>query len=359
MESVVSSNATQGQLKRLAWAMLVSLLVHLMLMGDLPRLFPWQAVVSSVTNATNPRLEARLSPLAENDALPARTDSFVPPPPPVVEPEPAMQAASPIPEGVVSVDRASKPAEEAFAQPAESLLAQARDEPRSDRVRQRLPPSGKLVYRFYWGESRWLAGLATHQWVLDNGNYTLSSNVSTTGVFALLHPTTLIETSQGTVVGDRLRPQMFTTQYNELPPAIAYFNWTKGYFRWYRATNSFTQPLPDNAYDKISFLYQLYVSAQKEDFYSSEITTGRRLEHYDIRSFGVEEVDIDGKGYPAIHLKRMTATADAEQVEIWLSISDNLPIKMTYSNSAGDHFEQLISAESIPAKLGTSVAGDR
>lgn len=152
------------------------------------------------------------------------------------------------------------------------------------------------------------------------------------------------------MVGDRLRPQMFITQLNEHPPAISYFNWDKGYFRWYRGTASFTQTLPASAYDKISFLYQLYLTPLKGDPYVTAITMGRQLEHYEIRNLGIEEVDIDGQTYPSHHLKRITTSPDLEQVEIWLATNDNLPIKMVYSNSAGDHFEQLIAAESIAAR---------
>lgn len=233
------------------------------------------------------------------------------------------------------------------ANPSVNPATPTPNERKDDKIVPSMPPSGKLVYQFYWGKSRWLAGLATHQWKIDNGYYTLSSNVSTTGLFALLRPTRLVETSQGSLSGARLRPQMFITQLNDLPPAISYFNWNKGYFRWHRGDASFTQSLPANAYDKISFLYQLYISPDRENFYSADITMGRRLEHYEIRNLGVEEIEIDGKVYPATHLKRAASPANLEQVEIWLSTADNLPIKMIYSNNAGDQFEQLITAESI------------
>jgi hypothetical protein len=40
-----------------------------------------------------------------------------------------------------------------------------------------------------------------------------------------------------------------------------------------------------------------------------------------------------------------------EQVDIWLSTAmGNLPLKMTYANQAGDHFEQLITSGSLPAQ---------
>jgi len=328
--------------RRLAWALAASLLLHLALVGDLVRPNWWHP-------DSSPNLHHSLSvELAVHErSFPAAVARPFPPAqlPHRLETEPAFEQPLPLAENAISIDVGLAQQDENPDSPIEAL--QVPVEQTIGGTLQRLPSSGKLVYRFYWGKSRWLAGLATHQWVVDNGNYTLSSTVSTTGLFGLIHPVRLVETSQGVVVGDRLRPQMFITQLNEHPPAISYFNWNKGYFRWYRGTASFTQTLPASAYDKISFLYQLYLTPLKENSYATAIAMGRQLEHYEIRNLGVEEVDIDGLAYPSHHLKRIATSADAEQVEIWLSTRDNLPIKMVYSNSAGDHFEQLIAAESI------------
>lgn len=333
---------------RLGWALLASLLAHLALIGDIANLRWWQPAIPA-----NPTpLEVQLMPAEDEEISAAAIVRHQPPPQP-----PSHPAAEPLPlsisansENFVSIDPPGAKQEAYPANPIASPVLQIPGEKKDDGILQRLPPSGNLVYRFYWGEAHWLAGLATHQWVIDNGNYTLSSNVRTTGIFALIHSVRLTETSQGTVSGERLRPQMFITQLNEFPPAISYFNWDKGYFRWYRGAASFTQPLPANAYDKISFLYQLYISPEKEKFYSTDITMGRRLEHYEIQNLGVEDIEIEGKTYRSMHLRRVTSSADMEQVEIWLSTADNLPVRMIYSNNAGDHFEQLIAAESIPDK---------
>lgn len=333
--------------RRMAWALLASLVLHLALVGDLARLLPWQPGVMPVPHAP---LNAYLMPVAVEASFPVAIERSVPPAelPPRFEAEAALQYPLALQEDVISSEPAGTGQEESPAYASENPVAQFPAEQTGERALQRLPASGKLVYQFYWGKSRWLAGLATHQWVVDNGNYTLSSTVSTTGLFGLIHPVRLVETSQGRVIGDSLRPQMFITQLNEHPPAVSYFNWDKGYFRWYRGAASFTQSLPASAYDKISFLYQLYLTPLRESSYSTAITMGRRLENYEIRNLGLEEIDVDGKTYPAHHLKRITASADMEQVEIWLSTRDNLPVKMVYSNAAGDHFEQLIAAESIP-----------
>ena len=332
----------QGYSIRLAWALLASLLIHLALVGDLVRPNWWRHPDSS-SNLHHPLSVELASPERSFPAAAARRFPSAPHP---LEAARTFEQPLPLAENAVSIDVVQAQQDENPDPPIEAAPAPA--EQTTGGTLQRLPSSGTLEYRFYWGKARWLAGLATHQWVVDGGNYTLSSSVSTTGLFGLIQPVRLVETSQGSVVGDRLRPQMFITQLNEHPPAISYFNWTKGYFRWYRGTASFTQTLPASAYDKISFLYQLYLTPLKVDSYATAITTGRQLEHYEIRNLGVEEIEIDGKLYPSHHLKRITTSADMEQIEIWLSTRDNLPVKMTYSNSAGDHFEQLIAAESIP-----------
>lgn len=320
------------------------------MIGELALPQGWRSATSS---GRNQALEAWLLPAAAEETFPRAIARPVPRPPSTIEPASEPAPAWPGADNIVPTE---PPAAIEDARPASAIetpvppsaAAPIDDRLADERIARRLPPSGKLVYQFYWGESRWLAGLATHQWVIENGHYTLSSNVSTTGLFGLIHPLRLVETSQGSVVGERLRPQMFTTQLNDYAPAIAYFNWDKGHFRWYRGKASFTQALPANAYDKISFLYQLYIAAEQESFLAPDITMGRGLEHFDIRNLGAEDVEIEGAAYPAIHLKRATTSADMEQVEIWLSTRDNLPLKMIYSNPAGDYFEQLIAAESIP-----------
>jgi len=343
---------------RFAWVLLASLLIHLALIGGIPNLHWWLPITQT---DVIPSLEVRFSPtLVKNESPPApkQVNFHAQPTPPSQEnPEMRVLTPSPILDNVVSIDPPAPPGQPEETQ--NNKLADSLETPPTplpleqdnNKITQHLPSSGKLIYTFYWGKSRWLAGQAIHQWVIENGLYTLSSNVSTTGLFGLFHPTKLVETSKGIIIGERLRPLQFSTQLNEQPPAVAIFNWDKGYFRWFRDKASFTQPLPANSYDKISYLYQLYIATEKGKFFSADITMERQLEHYEIQNLGIEEVEIDGTILPSIHLKRSTSSPEMEHVDIWLSTTNNnLPIKMTYSNNAGDHFEQLISLDSIPLK---------
>ncbi|MDD5175245.1 MAG: DUF3108 domain-containing protein [Sterolibacterium sp.] len=334
---------------RFTWALLASLLIHLALIGDLTHLDWWQP---TMPDSSAFPLEVQLSPSpGESPPLPSIVQV---PAEQALSPQEISEAMNPAPapirEQVISIvpaDETQKNAADLRETPPTALPPTQN----SDRIAQRLPPSGKLVYRFYWGEARWLAGQAVHQWVIENGIYTLSSTVSTTGLIGLLRPIKLVEISQGMIIDDRLRPLKFSTQWNENPPAVSIFSWDKGNLLWSRGNASSIQPLSANSYDKISYLYQLYLAAAKENFFSPEITLGRHLEHYEIQDLGLEELEIDGRILPCIHLKRVTTSTDLENVEIWLSTTfNNLPIKMTYSNKSGDHFEQLISLDSVPSK---------
>ena len=338
-----------GNNRRLAWALLVSLLLHSVLVADVSSLHWWQPAAPAPTPVL---LDVLILPQEVPDPPSAAPRQMAPEPPPQPAqppaPEPESSAASSVIETSITAEPPQVPQEQSPANAAQVSPSQASAKQNDDSVSQRLPAGGTLAYRFYWGKSRWLAGQAIHRWTIENGNYTLSSTVSTTGIFQLLHPLILVETSKGTIVGDTLRPLQFSTQLNDYPQAVAIFDWDKGNYRWFRGKASFVQPLSRNSYDKISYLYQLYLAREKERYFSPEITMGRHLEHYTILNLGAEEVEIDGTLYPALHLARATTSAEMEKIDIWLSTTLNyLPLKMIYANQAGDHFEQLITPDSL------------
>jgi hypothetical protein len=333
---------------RLAGSLLASLLLHLALVVDISELH-WPQATGPATPAAP--LEVRFSPLSSLKVKPAPTTQRLPPVKPTTRTQTSEEAHIPQPlpvvENIISGELTAVPPAPTFVAPPESSPAPSA-EPQKTTI-QRLPASGKLVYQFYWGEARWLAGRAVHEWVVEGDRYSFSSNVTTTGLFALLHPTRLVETANGLVVGGRLRPLHFSTQLNDYPPILAVFNWQKNYFHWYRNQAAFTQNLPADAYDKISFLYQLYLAEDKDRLSSAHVSTGKELEQYDIENLGRVELEIEGRIFPTLHLRKPASAANSDVIDVWLSTTHKLPIKITQSNTAGYHFEQVISVESMPS----------
>jgi hypothetical protein len=339
---------------RMFWALLASLLLHLLIIGDLNSTQWWQpfapANPASSLDVLLLPAAAPVTPLLKPAREKIRQQSQTQP---VVsdDPVPETLALPPSPGTFIVTDPHEPAASPTLAANLPATPVTTPLQTNDDKVTQRLPPNGKLTYRFYWGSARWLAGEAIHQWQINNGYYSLTSTVRTTGIFQWLHPVKLEEISKGKINGAVLLPLQFSTQLNEYPPAVAIFDWDKELYRWFRGKAVFNQALPKNSYDKISYLYQLYLAPKKESYFSAEITTGRRLEHYDIVNLGLEEVDIDGEAHQSIHLQRTTSSPDMEKIDIWLAANlDHLPLKMTYANQAGDHFEQLISGDSLPTQ---------
>lgn len=347
-------NTLHPHSSRLVRALLASLLLHLAIVGDLAKLQWWRPFAATdrpsaldVQLLPAPASGTQRSQPAGEPAVPEPPPQAILQPPPVAE----MLALEPIPESFSAAEPQQTSLEQGLTAGFQAIPAPPAVTANDESMALRLPSNGKLTYRFFWGKSRWLAGQAVHQWLVENNYYSLTSTVSTTGVFQLLHPLKLVETSKGKISGDKLRPLQFSTQLNEYPPAVAIFDWEKNRYRWFRGQATFTQPLPKDSYDKISYLYQLYLAAQKEDYVSAEITMGRHLEHYDILNLGLEDLEIDGSIHQSVHLRGVSASPEREKVDIWLATDMNyLPLKMTYANQAGDHFEQLIAAESLPGQ---------
>ena len=331
---------------RLAWALMVSVLLHLAIVADITHL-QWPLPTGLASRASP--LEVHFFPVSSDRPISApakqhRRSVHARPGFQFIQNE-IIPDAVPRPENVASANPSGVTPEPTFGAPPVTPLVPVEEEPPSPR----LPANGRLVYQFYWGKSRWLAGHAIHEWVVKDGYYTLSSSVNTTGLFALLHPTRLVETAKGLVIGNRLRPLQFSTQLNDYPPLLAFFNWEKGYFRWYRGNSPTTQALPAGSYDKISFLYQLSLARQQPGASTAYITTGDQLERYDIEDLGQEKIEIDGKTLDTTHLRKAASAADPSVIELWLARDLGLPVKITHTTRGGDHFEQLLAPGSLPA----------
>lgn len=343
-----------GHVARFAWAVLISFLLHLAFIGNLldlqwGGLFP-QSIVPAPLHVQLTRSAAAVPPPPSpepmqpwpNKPLHKKPTTGYPPPPPI------FQASTTISINKPAADSPQLRADAQLAMPEPTSVTPTSTEQSKVAPTPQLPPNGRLTYQFFWGKDRWMAGQAVHQWTIENGHYTLSSVVNTTGLFQLFHPTRLIESAKGIIAEGRLRPMEFSTQWNDAPPAVAIFDWNSNILRWTRGNTSYSQALPNNSYDKISYLYQLYLTPIKNRNLSAYITMGKLLEPYDIQNLGVEKIEIDEKIYPAIHIKRAESPANRENIDIWISTTlNNLPLKMIYSNNFGDHFEQLITQETL------------
>jgi len=233
---------------------------------------------------------------------------------------------------------AELPLRSAFREPAENR--------ENNPAERKLPRQGELTYDLYWSKDHWLVGKATHRWSTNSqGYYTLSSESKTTGLFALLHPLTIFDETNGKLTRQGMTPLRYVTRANDEPAAEVQFDWQASQIRFYsNSVKKLALSLDGKVFDKLSFLYQLYLMLPKEDTFSVAITLGYRVESYVIESVGEDEIDTGLGSLKTLHLRRTNVGPGDDHVEVWLAPSmDFLPVKFLFYNDRGQYYEQSIS----------------
>ena len=212
---------------------------------------------------------------------------------------------------------------------------------------RRLPQQGELTYSLYWSKDRWLVGKAIHRWSVDSGgHYTLSSESKTTGLFALLHPLTISDETHGYLTDQGMAPFHYVTRANDEPAATVHFDRQTSRIRFYlNNVPRLTAAVDGKVFDKLSFLYQLYLMRPQERTFTIMITLGYRIEPYVIETVGEEQIETGLGSMNAVHLKRINLGPGDDHVEVWLAPAmDFLPVKLLFFNDRGQYYEQSINS---------------
>ncbi len=209
----------------------------------------------------------------------------------------------------------------------------------------KLPQQGELTYNLYWSKDRWLVGQAVHRWSVDGGgHYILSSESKTTGLFALIHPLTIADETHGFLTDQGMAPFHYVTRANDEPAATVHFDRQTSRVRFY--LNNVARPaatVEGRVFDKLSFLYQLYLMRPQEKTFTIMITLGYRIESYVIEAAGEEEIETGLGSMNAVHLRRINLAPGDDHVEVWLAPAmDYLPVKLLFFNDRGQYYEQTI-----------------
>ncbi len=358
---------------RLALALLVSLLLHLVVFGApgwrVPTLDDLLAPEAERIENT-PRLEAHLaapslrgkrpdgaapsqraakSPPAERGAAPSAPPGVLAMPP-VVEDGPVVDG--PVvddPDTDADVRMAATSGHEespavladaVVASSAEAAAPNPADAGRGAAARLpdvTLPRRGSVRFAARRGEGGFVLGQSTHHWRHDGRHYFLDSVTETTGLVALFRSVRVVWQSEGEVVGDGLRPQAFRSEKGN-----ASFDWQAMKLSLSAGARR-EAPLSPGVQDVLSMFYQLGIMLPKlrqEDGqgaggFSMFVTTGRKLERYRFDVLGEERLVIRQHGAQrTMHLRTL---AGDQTIDIWLGLDlSGLPLRIRYSDGKSD-----------------------
>ena len=183
-----------------------------------------------------------------------------------------------------------------------------------------------------------------YQLLPDGKHYQLKSLIEAKGLAALLIPD-LLQTSEGLLSNVGLQPTHYLYQFGNKKNKTfsADFNWEQKQLDLHSANGTQTITLAEGTQDLLSFMYQFMFVAPLQNMQLS-ITNGKKLGIYDYSFEGEEPIATKIGNINTIHLVRMVAEGE-KKTELWLALDyQYVPVKIRETEKQGKVYELLVSS---------------
>lgn len=198
-----------------------------------------------------------------------------------------------------------------------------------------LPKHAQLKFVVYLGQDNFQIGEITHRLEISGDKYVLKAETQTTGLARLFKSYQLIQTSHGKAGNFGLQPEGYEEEQNvssgKQKMNVA-FNWTENKLHFSHGGET---ELPPDAQDILSFLYQLSRLPLHNKVISIAITTGKKLEKYELEIGAEEEIITPMGKLRALPLRRLHSQG-GDGMDVWLGLEYRLlPIKFRQIKRSG------------------------
>ena len=303
--------ALRNPVRRIALAIALSVLIHAAILW-LPYIQLPQAKVQL------PPLSVRLEPLPS----PVETIAGKPE---LAKPEPGHPLTK-------SEDSASAKAE------TNAMPAMKRTEQTA--AIQPFPKHLQLTFTVYKGADGFRIGEIHQKLDIHGDRYNLKSVRQTSGLASLSNSDQLIQTSRGRIDEHGLQPESFDEARIAKvgkQSMQATFDRTTQKLRYSHGGET---PLPADAQDIISFMYQLSQIPSNREFFPLPISDATQLQQYQIEIGAKEDITTPLGKLRALHMREMHAQGDA-YFEIWLGLEYRLlPVRFRQVDGSGNVAEE-------------------
>ena len=205
-----------------------------------------------------------------------------------------------------------------------------------------LPRHAQLTFIAYKGTS-FSVGEARYRLDIDDDkSYTLKAGLNTTGIISLFTTFEMNQLSSGTLTAQGLRPDEFSETRNTASgreTLSALFNWSD---KLLIVSGGREIPLPDQAQDILSFVFQLSQLPLENGVLPMHISNGKKLENYELAVGGEEELETRLGKLRAVPVHKVHGPNE-DSLIVWLGLEYRLlPIKIRQIDRNGE-----ISAEMV------------
>ena len=177
--------------------------------------------------------------------------------------------------------------------------------------------------------------------VIDNMHYQITWLTEGSGIMAIIFPE-LLQTSEGELTKAGLQPNHYLYQFGKKADKTrsASFDWQAKKVTLKTAKGTKTEELPEGTQDLLSFMYQFMHVAPLQHM-ELPIVNGKKLHIYDYSFEGEEQVNSALGELKTLHILHSGSNED-ERTELWLAIDyQYAPVKIRKIESNGSVVEML------------------
>lgn len=309
---------------RLLWAILISLILHLLIAGG------WHVLLPNLDFSKHV-IEAELAP--------------VPPKKPASLPKKRMAkrvAKKVLPQASNSQVASSAPVAEPTYIPAPMIGEEDRplyEEPKA------LPSPNYVETEFEVKRTGFGSGKARYRFdLVSEGRYRLQSEIQAVGIASLAFSGKRIETSIGSVTEYGLRPDSYRYEISSKPEKFqsADFDWNNHKLILSTIKRNETLDLPDDTQDFLSFMYQ-FMFVPPLDRMQHTLTNGKTLHTIDYLFVSEDTLATKFGNLNTMHIAKSSGDAD-EKTELWLAVDYRfIPVKILKIAKDGSGYELLVT----------------
>ena len=260
------------------------------------------------------------------------------------------------------IEHLQKPAEQPAAKPEHAIPltqpdAHSSGKPAPDETMEEMdktdeaatarpfPKHVRLTFAVHKGADAFMTGEIHHQLEIRGRRYTLQSVRQTAGVASLRDSGRLIQSSGGKIGEHGLQPDTFEEQEitrDGKKSLQATFDWPSQKLRF---SSGGETPLPLDAQDMLSFMYQLSQVPMEGEFFPMAVSDATQLQQYQIEIGAKEDIATPMGKLRTLHLRKMHTQGEA-YFEIWLGLEYRLlPVKFRQVDGSDNVIEEFVISD--------------
>ena len=185
-------------------------------------------------------------------------------------------------------------------------------------------------------------GVSRTEYTLDSDNhYSIKNEVEAKGFVSLFYWNKLVQTSDGLLTSEGLKPITYHYQFGSKIDNVAFFNWESRTIVTTANSKTNNFEMIDGSQDMLSFMYQFMFEPPltKMKIY---IANGKSYKSYDYAYINDELIEYETLKLETMHIAKYNYSNE-ERIDLWLAKDYRyIPVKIRKTEKDGSILEQIV-----------------